>query len=49
LYARWRGELSCGDGNCRDTQIFQMNRIVQTARGARPSIGQPFHHCIHAA
>src|SRR5215472_9516242 len=26
-----------------------MDRVVQTARGARPSIRQTFHDCVHAA
>jgi len=49
LDSRGSGELGCGHGHCRNTQVFQSNRVVQTARCARPSIRQPFHHRIHRA
>ena len=48
LHSRGRGEFSCSDGHRRDSQIFQTDGIVQTARCAGPSIRQPFHHRIHA-
>ncbi len=42
-------ELSGGHGHRWNAQIFQSDRVVQTARCARPSIRQPFHHRIHPA
>ena len=42
-------EFVGGHGDCRDSQILQPDRIVQTARGAGPSIGQAFYYGVGAA
>src|SRR5258707_15198828 len=42
-------ELVGGHGDCRDSQILQPDRIVQTARGAGPSIGQTFDYGVGVA
>jgi hypothetical protein len=49
LNARRGRELCSGHRHCGDAQIFQVDRVVQTARCARSSIRQPFHHCVHSA
>ena len=42
-------EFVGGHGDCRDSQILQPDRIVQTARGAGPSIGQAFYYGVGSA
>ena len=49
LSAGGRNELSSSNGNCGNAQVLQPDRVVQTARCARPSIGQSFNYGIHAA
>jgi hypothetical protein len=47
LNARWRCEFSCSHRHRGNAQIFQTDRVVQTARCARPSIRQTFYNSIH--
>ena len=42
-------EFVGGHGDCRDSQILQPDRIVQTARGAGASIGQAFYYGVGVA
>src|SRR6266700_203866 len=49
LNARRGHELSGGDRHCGNPHIFQMDRVVQTARCARSSIGQGFYYSVRAA
>src|SRR5215472_1938934 len=49
LNSRCRGEFSGRHRYSGNAQIFEVDGVVQTARGARPSIGQAFDHSIHSA
>ena len=49
LNTRGRNELVGGYRHGGNSKIFQANCIVQTARCARPSIGQAFYHCVETA
>lgn len=48
LRARGSHKFRRRDGHCRDAEVFEFRHIVQTARRARPSIGQGFDHAIAA-
>ena len=47
LRPRGRLELARGDGYRGNSQILQIDRVVQTARCARPSIGQGFDNRVN--
>jgi hypothetical protein len=49
LYASRGHELRGSYRHGRDAQVLQLDRVVQTARGARPSIRQAFHHGVQRA
>jgi len=49
LNARRADELRSRNRHRRDAQILKPDGVVQTARCARPSIRQPFHHGIQPA
>ena len=48
LDTRWSGEFRGRDWYGGYTEVFEMDRIVQTARGTRSSIRQAFYNCIQA-
>ena len=48
LRACRESEFMRRDGYRRNAPIFELDGVVQTARCARPSIGQSFHDGIHA-
>lgn len=49
LGARGGHELERRDRDGRDPEVFELQRVVQTARGAGPSISQRHHNSIGAA